>query len=150
MYKYGFITVPTEWWHFAYNNKKFPLQGNGQSKRNFIFSYDFCNGIYKILKKGKIGKIYHFSGKNFFSVMDIVKLLCKIKSFKISRFLIKTNKRVGQDLSYKLGTSYTAKALSWKPVYSLKKGLNEVIKYHKKNFTNNSIKNYNYKDKNLD
>ena len=25
MYKYGFITVPTEWWHFAYNNKKFPL-----------------------------------------------------------------------------------------------------------------------------
>jgi D-alanyl-D-alanine dipeptidase len=25
MYKYGFVTVATEWWHFAYNNKKFPL-----------------------------------------------------------------------------------------------------------------------------
>ncbi len=25
MYARGFITVPTEWWHFAYNNKKYPL-----------------------------------------------------------------------------------------------------------------------------
>ena len=35
-----------------YKNKKFPLQGNGKSKRNFIFTDDFCDGIYKVLKKG--------------------------------------------------------------------------------------------------
>ena len=33
--------------------KKFPLEGDGQSKRNYIFSYDFCNGIQKVMSKGK-------------------------------------------------------------------------------------------------
>ena len=26
-------------------NKKFSVEGNGRSKRNFIFSHDFCNGM---------------------------------------------------------------------------------------------------------
>ena len=130
-------------------HKKFPLQGSGKSKRNFIFSKDFCNGIYKALKKGKIGQIYHFSGKTFYSVLEIVKLICDLKSYKISKLLSKSKERVGQDTIYKLQSSFTIKSLSWKPVYSLKKGLNEVINYHKENFTNNSINDYKYKDKNL-
>ena len=58
---------------FSYDGrwKKFPVEGNGKSKRNFIFSYDFCNGIYKTLTRGKIGKTYHFSGDEFYKVLDI-------------------------------------------------------------------------------
>lgn len=130
-------------------HKKFPLQGSGKSKRNFIFSKDFCSGIYKTLKKGKIGQVYHFSGKTFYSVLEIIKLICELKSYKISKLLSKSKERVGQDTIYKLQSSFTIKSLSWNPVYSLKKGLNEVINYHKENFTNNSINENKYKDKNL-
>jgi len=131
------------------NGKKFPIEGNGKSKRNFIFSYDFCNGIYKTLKHGSIGKIYHFSGNKFYSVLDVVKTVCDLKSFKLNKLIKKTTGRTGQDLLYKLGSFGTQKTLKWKPVYSLKKGLNEVINYHKKNFVFFSKSNLTYKDKNL-
>ena len=131
------------------NRKKFPIEGSGKSKRNFIFSYDFCNGIYKTLIQGNIGKIYHFSGNKFYSVLDIVKMVCDLKSFKLNKLIRKTRERTGQDLIYKLGSLRTQKELKWKPIYTLKKGLHEVINYHKKNFVNFSKINLTYKDKNL-
>ena len=128
---------------------KFPVEGSGKSKRNFIFSYDFCNGIYKTLTRGVIGQIYHFSGNKFYSVLDVVKAVSDLKSFKTSKLIKKTKGRVGQDSIYKLGSFTTKKTLKWKPNYSLKKGLNEVINYHNKNFTQFSKKNLTYEDKNL-
>ena len=129
--------------------KKFPIEGNGKSKRNFIFSHDFCNGIYKTLKHGKIGSTYHFSGKKFHSVLDIIKTVCDLKAFNLNKLVKRTKGRTGQDLLYKLGSLSTQKALKWKPFYSLKKGLKEVINYHNKNFTNSTKINLTYKDKNL-
>ena len=134
---------------FCDTGKKFPIEGSGKSRRNFIFSYDFCNGIYKTLKHGKIGSTYHFSGKKFHSVLDVIKTVCDLKSFNLNKLVKRIKGRTGQDLLYKLGSLSTQKALKWKPVYSLKKGLNEVINYHKKNFINYTKINLTYKDKNL-
>ena len=131
------------------NGEKFPVEGKGKSKRNFIYAYDFCNGIYKTLTRGIIGQVYHFSGNKFYSVLDIVKTVCDLKSFKLNKLIKKTKGRIGQDLMYKLGSFATKKNLKWKPNYSLKKGLNEVINYHNKNFINFSKKNLTYEDKNL-
>ena len=132
------------------NKNEFPIQGNGESKRNFIFSYDFCNGINKILTKGKIGETYHFSGTNFDSVMDTVKIVCDLKTYNIKKLIKKTKNRIGQDLVYKLNSKKTRKALNWKPVYTLKKGLKEVIMYHNKNFIKISNKQLIYNDKSLE
>ena len=67
--------------------------------------------------------------------------------YQVNKLIKKTTGRTGQDLLYKLGSFSTQKALKWKPVYSLKKGLNEVINYHKKNFVNFSKNNLTYDDK---
>ena len=130
-------------------NKKFTLEGNGSSKRNFIFSYDFCTGIEKMITKGKIGKTYHFSGKKFYSVNDIINNVCDLKSYNKKKLIKKTKSRVGQDFIYKLGSRMTMKELSWKPIYSLKKGLQEIIFYHKKNIKNLKNKDLFYQDKQL-
>ena len=128
---------------------KFPVEGNGQSKRNFIFSEDFCNGIYKIIIQGKVGKTYHFSGNKFYSVLDVIKTICDLKSVNLKNLIKKIPGRIGQDLLYKLGSFETRKVLKWKPVYSLRKGLKEVIMYHNKNLIKISKKNLTYVDKNL-
>ena len=130
-------------------NKKFPLQGNGRSKRNFIYSYDFCRGIDKMIKKGRIGQTYHFSGKSFHSVISVIKMVCDLKSYNLKK-LVKTIKgRVGQDLIYKLGSEKTRIELRWKPVYTLKKGLQEIITYHNNYIKKISHKNFVYQDKQL-
>tara|TARA_Y100000590_G_scaffold469409_1_gene656839 strand:+ start:11382 stop:12386 length:1005 start_codon:yes stop_codon:yes gene_type:complete len=129
--------------------KKFPIEGSGRSKRNFIYSHDFCNGIYKVLTKGKVGNTYHFSGDKFYSVLDVIKTICDLKSTKVNKLIKKTKGRIGQDLVYKLGSFKTRKVLAWKPSFSLKKGLNEIIIYHKNNFVNISQEQLTYNDKNL-
>ena len=131
------------------NNKKFTLQGDGGSMRNFIFSYDFCTGINKVIDKGRIGKTYHFSGRKFYSVNDIIKNVCDLKSYDKKKLIKKTKSRVGQDFIYKLCSKMTMKELRWKPIYSLKKGLQEIILYHKRHIKNISNKELFYKDKQL-
>ncbi len=131
------------------NKKKFTLQGNGYSKRNFIFSFDFCSGIDKIISSGKIGKTYHFSGKRFYSVNDIIKNVCDLKSYDKKKLVKKIKSRVGQDFIYKLGSQMTMKELRWKPIYSLKKGIQEIIFYHKEHIKYLSDKDLIYRDKQL-
>ena len=131
------------------SNKKFTLQGDGKSKRNFIYSYDFCNGIEKVITKGKIGKIYHFSGDIFNSVNDIIKNVCDLKSYNKKKLIKKIKSRVGQDLIYKLGSKKTRKELNWKPICSLKSGLQQIIVYHNKYIKKLSKSDLTYQDKQL-
>ena len=128
---------------------KFPVQGDGKSKRNFIFSYDFCNGINKVIKKGRTGEVYHFSGDTFYSVFNIIKSVCDLKSYDINKLIIKTKSRIGQDFSYKLGSKKTRRNLSWKPVYALKNGIQEIIVHHNKYIKKISKNDLTYRDKDL-
>jgi dTDP-glucose 4,6-dehydratase len=132
------------------SNIKFPVQGEGKSKRNYIFSFDFCNGINKVIKKGKIGETYHFSGDNFHSVINIIKSVCDLKSHNIKKLIIKTQSRIGQDFLYKLGSMKTRKSLNWRPVYALKDGIQEIIVHHNKYINKISKKDLVYRDKNFE
>ena len=67
-----------------------------------IFSKDFCNGINKILIRGKIGKTYHFYGNSFDSVLNTIKAVCDLKAYNIKKLIKKTKGRIGHDLIYKL------------------------------------------------
>ena len=57
-------------------NIKFPFM-EWKIKRNYIFSEDFCNGIYSIIKKGATGRTYHISSESLYTVKDIVFEICK-------------------------------------------------------------------------
>lgn len=110
--------------------KNFFLQGNGLSKRNFIYDTDFCEGIFQTMKKGKIGKNYHFSSNEMFSIIKIVKLVCKISKVSFSDVIKKTKDRVGKDQMYKLNCTRTRKELNWKSNVTLVRGINKLKDYY--------------------
>ncbi|WP_435151335.1 GDP-mannose 4,6-dehydratase [Candidatus Pelagibacter bacterium nBUS_44] len=129
--------------------KKFPLQGSGLSKRNFIESFDFSNGIYKALMKGKIKSTYHFSTNKFYTIKDVIKKICKINNYKYED-LVKTNKeRTGKDKIYILNCKKTIKELNWRPKINFEKSLRNIISYYQKNLKILSKLDTKYKDKNL-
>ena len=119
----------------ADKNQLFPLQGDGNSKRNFIFSDDFCNGIFKTIKLGKIGQIYHFSGDEIVSIKEIVRKICKIKKKNYKKFVETIQDRVKKDKIYFLSNKITRKSLNWRSKISLNRGLNITVNFYKKNFT---------------
>ena len=94
--------------------------------------HDFCNGIFKIMTKGKLGNTYHFSQRNFYSVMDVIKTICKTKKYSLKKLIIFKKDRIGKDKCYKLDTYKAVKFLKWKNKFSLKDGIKEIIKYQNK------------------
>ena len=119
------------------NNKKFPLHGKGSSKRNYLYSSDFCAGIFKIMKNKKNNQIYHFSGKKLYSVKEIVEKICKIFGKNYKEVVIQKKDRTNKDSIYKLNSDLTSKLLLWKPKVSLDDGIREIIKFMEKKNNNN-------------
>ena len=75
---------------YCINKKiKFPLEGTGNTKRDFIFEDDFNNGLLKIIKVGKIGEKYHFSGNKYYTIRDVIKKVIKIKKYSWSKLILR-------------------------------------------------------------
>ena len=87
--------------------------------------------------------------EKFYSVNDIIRNVCDLKSYDKKKLVKKIKSRVGQDFIYKLGSNMTMRELNWKPVYTLKKGLQEIMFYHKKYLNIFSKKIYYTKINNL-
>ena len=117
-------------------NIKFPVHGNGKSKRNYIFSEDFSKGIFKIIKRGVTGSTYHFSSEKLYTVRQIVVEICKQMNVSVKDFTLFEKDRPGKDSIYKLDSKKTRKELNWKANISLKNGIHQVIKYINRNFHN--------------
>ena len=129
--------------------KNFYLDGKGDSKRNFIESYDFANGIYLTLKKGRLKSRYHFSSNQYFSVKKIVQIIYKLKFENFKKFVKFTKERKGKDQSYKLNCQKTMKVLGWKPKINLVNSLKKINIFYTKNFKSLTKRSTSYKDTNL-
>tara|TARA_Y100001970_G_scaffold232369_1_gene289212 strand:- start:138 stop:1136 length:999 start_codon:yes stop_codon:yes gene_type:complete len=114
--------------------KKFNLEGNGRSKRNFLFQKDFCEGIFCLIKKGEVNNTYHFSGKNLIMIKDLIKKICKIMDYDFKKLIRYTKERRSLDKTYKLNTNKARVKLGWKSKISLNDGLYQTIKYIEKNY----------------
>ena len=119
--------------------KKFPLHGDGKSKRNFIFSDDFCRGIYKIIIKGATGKTYHFSGTKLYSVLKILKKVSNLMGKNFKKITKQTLDRKGKDAIYNISSKVTKKELNWVCKTNIDSGISKMIDFTKKNY--NEIKN---------
>jgi dTDP-glucose 4,6-dehydratase len=126
--------------HKASNKKKFKLHGRGLSKRSFIYSDDFCNAIFKVIKNGKPGAFYQFSSKEYLSVKKIVEIIYKKKKLDPKKYIIKVKDRAGKDKDYKIIDNDTRNRLNWKNTITFDKGVDEVIKWYEK-YKNKFIKN---------
>ena len=113
---------------YCINNKlKFPLHGDGNTKRDFIFEDDFNSGILSMIKKGKVGEKYHFSGGKYFRIKDIIKKVIKLKNYSWSKLILKKPERQGKDKNYYLNCKQTQNRLNWKCKVSILEGLKKLL-----------------------
>jgi dTDP-glucose 4,6-dehydratase len=123
------------------NKIKFPLHGNGNTIRDFIFEDDFNNGLLKIIKNGEIGEKYHFSGERYYTIKEIIKKVINIKNYSWSKLILKSKDRPGKDKYYFLNCKKTKQKLKWKCRVNIDEGLNKTVNYY-----DSIIKNINPKD----
>jgi dTDP-glucose 4,6-dehydratase len=128
------------------NKSNFYVDGKGKSFRNFIYSTDFCNAFYTILKKGKLGELYHVTGDNFYSVITIVKKIYKLMNVSLGKNIKFRKDRIGKDTFYKLNNK-KLKKLGWFSKVKIDQGLKNTILWIEKYYLDFKKKEFKYNHK---
>lgn len=118
----------------AKKGEKFPLEGGGQSKRYFIHISDVTDAVIKIAETEASNQIYHLSTDAYFSIKELVKLICKEMRYDFNDFITIVPDRVGKDNEYKINCDKAKLELEWKPQIDIKAGLSDTLRWVDRNW----------------
>jgi dTDP-glucose 4,6-dehydratase len=133
---YGYYQFPEKFVPLAITNllenKPIPIYGEGKNIRDWIFVEDCCQGIYKLLKKGKEGEVYNLGGENERRNIEVAELILEIMG-KDESYIKFVKDRPGHDYRYALDNAKIKKELDWSPKVSFEEGLEKTVAWYKNN-----------------
>ncbi len=130
----------------ALEGKALPIYGDGKNVRDWIFVEDHCEGVWRVLTKGKIGETYNIGANEEHSNIEIVNAVCQalesfypaarnpvlslkgIKSYPALKSFVKD--RPGHDRRYAIDSSKIIKTLKWRPKEKFKEGIKKTVRWY--------------------
>lgn len=115
--------------HNALNDKPLPVYGDGMHVRDWLYVYDHCTAIWKVLTEAEPGRIYNIGGNNEKHNLDVVRQILKVlgKSESLIAFV---KDRPGHDRRYAIDSSRMMSELNWRPSVSFEEGLSRTIQWY--------------------
>ena len=117
----------------ALNYEKLTIQGNGETKRAFMYVTDAVNAFETILDKGKIGEIYNIGcdeQNKEYSVLEVARNILDIikgnNKYILEEEIKFIKDRPFNDRRYFISND-KLKALGWKQQVEFKEGLGKLI-----------------------
>ncbi|UCE99066.1 MAG: dTDP-glucose 4,6-dehydratase [Planctomycetota bacterium] len=116
----------------ALNNKELPIYGDGLYVRDWLYVYDNCTAVWKVLTEAPPGEIYNIGGCNEKANLEVVKLI--LERLEKPNALIKhVTDRPGHDRRYAIDASKITSQLNWKPSVSFEEGIKKTIDWYLQN-----------------
>ena len=113
----------------ALNDKKLPIYGDGLYVRDWLYVYDHCTAVWKVLTEGKSGETYNIGGCNEKTNMEVVRII--LDRLNKPESLIKHVKdRPGHDRRYAIDASKIINELGWKPSVTFEQGIVKTIDWY--------------------
>jgi len=114
------------------DNLSVPVYGDGLNIRDWLHVDDHCQGIHKVLAKGRPGEIYNIGGgtelSNINLTMQILKLMNRDESS--IRFV---DDRLGHDLRYSVDARKVSEELGYAPHVKFEEGLRKTVEWYQGN-----------------
>ena len=110
-------------------NEKISLYADGRNRREWLYVEDCAEGILKILKKGKIGKIYNLGSGCEMENIVVASMLLKILN-KESGMVEFVKDRPGHDIRYSLDSSKVRREINWSPKFNFIDGLKLTVEWY--------------------
>ncbi len=111
---------------YVKQGKTVELHGGGTAVKSYIHVRDVSRGELAILKKGRLGEVYHLSPDAGVAVKDVVKKVCALSGKDFATATKTVGERPGQDKAYLLDSAKARTELGWAPTITLDEGLREV------------------------
>jgi dTDP-glucose 4,6-dehydratase len=116
----------------ALNDKELPVYGDGLHVRDWLYVYDHCTAIWKVLTEAAVGEIYNIGGCNEKKNLEVVELI--LKQLNKPRSLIKhVTDRPGHDRRYAIEPKKIMTELGWRPSVSFEEGIKKTINWYLEN-----------------
>lgn len=133
---YGPYQFPEKMIPLCINNirqdKQIPVYGDGMQIRDWLYVYDHCSAILKVLETGESGEVYNIGGSNEKTNMELVKTLLMLlgKDESLIKFV---KDRPGHDRRYAIDNSKITNSLGWKPSVTFEQGIAKTVDWYLKN-----------------
>ena len=114
------------------NKKKMIIHGKGNNYRYYLSVHDFCEGIIKIIKKGKNGEIYNIASEKKYKVIEVVKMIANCLKIHFKKNIKFVADRPFNDRIYKINCN-KLKKLNWSSKRDLKEDLPQICDWYKRN-----------------
>jgi dTDP-glucose 4,6-dehydratase len=118
--------------HNALNDKPLPVYGDGLNVRDWIYVYDHCTAVWKVLTEGACGEVYNIGGCNEKANIEVVKLILE-KLGKPESLITYVKDRPGHDRRYAIDASKIISELKWEPSVTFQQGLQMTIDWYLNN-----------------
>ena len=116
----------------ALKDKELPIYGDGLYVRDWLYVYDHCTAIWKVLTEAPVGELYNISGCNEKNNIDVVETILQ-RLGKPTSLIKHVTDRLGHDRRYATDTTKIIKQLNWRPTVSFEEGLNKTIDWYLEN-----------------
>ncbi len=116
----------------ALNDKELPVYGDGLYVRDWLYVYDHCTAVWKILTEAEPGEIYNIGGCNEKANLDVVKLILD-RLGKPHSLIKHVTDRPGHDRRYAIDATKIAQQLNWQPSVSFEGGIEKTIGWYLQN-----------------
>jgi len=116
----------------ALNDKELPIYGDGLYVRDWLYVYDHCTAVWKVLTESAPGEIYNIGGCNEKTNLEVVDII--LNRLDKPKSLIKhVTDRPGHDRRYAIDAGRIMNQLGWTPSVSFEQGINKTIDWYLQN-----------------
>lgn len=110
-------------------NRRLPLYGKGDNRREWLYVKDSVRGILLVFQKGRAGEIYNLGSRTEMTNLDLARKL--LEAFgKSEKMIHHVSDRLGHDFRYRLDTSKIEK-LGFRTRYSFETALRETVAWYR-------------------
>ncbi len=112
--------------------EKVPVYGDGLNVRDWLYVYDHCEAIDRVLHKGKIGEIYNIGAHNEKTNLEITYLILDAMG-KDETSIEYVKDRLAHDRRYAISNDKITSELNWEPSVTFEEGIKMTINWYLSN-----------------
>jgi dTDP-glucose 4,6-dehydratase len=115
--------------HNALNDKELPVYGDGLYVRDWLYVYDHCTAIWKVLTEAPPQTIYNVGGNNEKTNLAVIGMILE-RLDKPESLIRYVKDRPGHDRRYAIDSSKIMSELNWSPTVTFEEGIVQTIDWY--------------------